>query len=194
MALVARVMSKLRCLSLRRRGARIGRGVTAPPSLVRGDATGLSCESGTYFCDGVRLLIGHRDGKPGQLHIGPACFFNHYAVIDCHFSVEIGKRVMIGPHTYIGDFDHELALPDDGDGVAMPVTGKTAAVRLEDDVWVGAGAVILKGVVVGRGAVVAAGSVVTRDVPPISIVGGVPARVIGERKRRTVESSDHRRT
>lgn len=51
-------------------------------------------------------------------------------------------------------------------------------VRIEDDVWVGTGAIILKGVVIGRGAVVAAGAVVTRDVPPYAIAAGVPAKVI----------------
>ena len=54
-------------------------------------------------------------------------------------------------------------------------------VVIEDDVWVGTGAIILKGVTIGRGSVVAAGSVVTRSIPPYSIVGGVPARVIKKR-------------
>ncbi|MCP5101635.1 MAG: acyltransferase, partial [Chloroflexi bacterium] len=49
---------------------------------------------------------------------------------------------------------------------------------IEDDVWLGAGAVITDGVRVGKGAVVAAGAVVTKDVPPFTVVGGVPARVI----------------
>lgn len=54
-------------------------------------------------------------------------------------------------------------------------------VIIEGDNWIGANAIILKGVTVGRGAVVAAGSVVIHDVPPYSIVGGVPAKVISER-------------
>jgi len=51
---------------------------------------------------------------------------------------------------------------------------------LEDDVWVGAGAIITDGVTVGRGAVIAAGAVVTKDVPSHSVVGGIPARVMKE--------------
>jgi acetyltransferase-like isoleucine patch superfamily enzyme len=54
-------------------------------------------------------------------------------------------------------------------------------VVVEDDVWVGCGAVILKGVRLGRGSVVAAGAVVNRDVLPYTIVGGVPAKIIGVR-------------
>ncbi|GGW77084.1 acetyltransferase-like isoleucine patch superfamily enzyme [Streptomyces albaduncus] len=50
--------------------------------------------------------------------------------------------------------------------------------RIEDDVWIGAGAVILPGVTVGRGSVVGAGSVVTADVPPMTVVAGTPARVL----------------
>jgi acetyltransferase-like isoleucine patch superfamily enzyme len=52
---------------------------------------------------------------------------------------------------------------------------------IEDDVWVAAHAVVLDGVRIGRGSVVAAGAVVTEDVPPYTIVGGVPARAIGHR-------------
>lgn len=52
---------------------------------------------------------------------------------------------------------------------------------IEDDVWLGYGAVVLTGLTVGRGSVVAAGSVLTRDIPPYSIVAGVPAKVIGKR-------------
>lgn len=51
-------------------------------------------------------------------------------------------------------------------------------VIIEDDVWLGTGAIILKGVTIGRGSVIAAGALVTKDVPPYSIVGGLPAKVI----------------
>jgi galactoside O-acetyltransferase len=53
-------------------------------------------------------------------------------------------------------------------------------VRIEDDVWIGAGATILPGVTVGEGSVVGAGAVVTGNVPPRTVVGGVPARVLRE--------------
>jgi maltose O-acetyltransferase len=56
---------------------------------------------------------------------------------------------------------------------------------IEDEVWIGANVVVLRGVRVGRGAIIAAGAVVTRDVPPMEIWGGLPARRIGERKPRS---------
>lgn len=68
----------------------------------------------------------------------------------------------------------------DNDG--HPMNGKekmnTAPVMIEDDVWIGTRAIILKGVIIGKGAIVAAGAVVTHDVPPRCIVAGVPAKVI----------------
>ena len=60
--------------------------------------------------------------------------------------------------------------------------GDNQEVIINDDVWIGARAMILGGVTIGRGAVIAAGSVVTRDVEPYDIVGGLPAKKIGERK------------
>jgi len=56
-----------------------------------------------------------------------------------------------------------------------------SAIVVEDDVWLGAGAIVVAGVTVGRGSVVAAGAVVTRDVPPRSVVAGVPARLVRSR-------------
>ena len=57
----------------------------------------------------------------------------------------------------------------------------SSPVLVEDDVWIGHGAIILKGVSIGTGAIISAGSVVTKTVPAYSIVGGVPAQIIGRR-------------
>jgi len=63
-------------------------------------------------------------------------------------------------------------------GVMLATLLRSSPVVIEDDVWVGHGATILKGVKIGKGAIVAAGAVVTRDVESYSIVGGVPAKLI----------------
>jgi acetyltransferase-like isoleucine patch superfamily enzyme len=83
---------------------------------------------------------------------------------------------MIGPELLITGADHRFDEP----GVAVIFSGRPEpeACVIEDDVWIGARVTVLKGVRIGRGAIVAAGALVSRDVPPYTIVGGVPARPI----------------
>lgn len=85
---------------------------------------------------------------------------------------------MIAPSVSIRDTDHGFSRTD------IPMMQQdldTSPVCIGDDVWIGHGAIILKGVRIGDGAIVAAGAVVTRNVAPFSIVGGVPAREIAKR-------------
>ncbi len=91
----------------------------------------------------------------------------------------IGSNVMMGPQVIIYGRYHNhdsTSLP-----MMMQGMGKYEAVRIEDDVWIGARAILLKGITIGKGSIIAAGSVVTKDVPPYTIVGGNPAKVIKRR-------------
>lgn len=94
--------------------------------------------------------------------------------------IEIGRCSAIGPGTVIRAANHRFSRRD------VPIMRQGHApgtVIIEEDVWIGANCVITPDVRIGRGAVVGAGAVVTRDVAPFSIVGGVPAKVIGRRGR-----------
>jgi acetyltransferase-like isoleucine patch superfamily enzyme len=93
--------------------------------------------------------------------------------------VTLGRYVLLGPEVAFVGGDHRT----DVVGVPMVFAGRPTLepTRVEDDVWIGARAIIMAGVRIGRGSIVAAGAVVTKDVPPYSVAGGVPARVIGER-------------
>lgn len=94
--------------------------------------------------------------------------------------VKIGSRTLIGYRTQIISSNHSIPPV----GQPFPISGDDhAPVVIGQDVWIGANCVITPGVTIGEGAVVAAGSVVTKDVPENSIVGGVPAKVIGMRSR-----------
>ena len=105
-----------------------------------------------------------------NLHIGKNVFIN----AGCHFQdqggITIGDGALIGHNVVFATIDHALD-PEDR-------SCRFAPIRLGRNVWIGAGAVITKGVTIGDGAVVAAGAVVTRDVPANTVVGGMPARVI----------------
>lgn len=111
-----------------------------------------------------------------DVFIGPGASF--MALIS---SISIGDKVMFGPNVTIRGGNHSTHIigklmadyrNSDKEGIDdQPVT-------IENDVWVGTGAIILKGVRIGRGAIIAAGAVVTREVPPYAIAGGIPARVI----------------
>lgn len=95
-------------------------------------------------------------------------------------SLVIGKSCFIASNVSISDNDgHPLDPTERGRG--EPVKSEDVlAVKIGDNVWIGEGSAILKGVSVGEGAVIGTKSVVTRNIPPFAIVAGNPATVIGE--------------
>ncbi|MCU1462932.1 MAG: transferase hexapeptide repeat containing protein [Acidimicrobiales bacterium] len=127
-------------------------------------------------------------GRNGRLRIGDYCYFTH-AILLCDFDVRIGSYVIMGFNAVIADSDFhpiEPALrvldalacsPLAGDRARPPI--EQLPVVIEDDVWIGPNATILKGVQVGAGAIVEAGAVVTTDVPSRVRVQGNPARIVG---------------
>lgn len=108
--------------------------------------------------------------RGGSLTIGANTRING-AHIGVSNEVVIGSNVRIAPYSLILDNDfHDLQ--------DRKKEGKTAPIIIEDHAWIATRATVLKGVRIGKGAIVATGAVVTKDVPPYSIVAGVPARVI----------------
>ena len=88
-------------------------------------------------------------------------------------SITIGKNVLVGPRVMFETVNHGLIfIPDKGRDTS------TRPIVISDEVWIGAGAIILQGVTVGRGSVIAAGAVVNKDVEAWTLVGGVPAKLI----------------
>jgi acetyltransferase-like isoleucine patch superfamily enzyme len=115
----------------------------------------------------------------GELTIGEGSYISSFCVIGVNEEVNIGNDVMIADSVSIRDTDHqfgELSLPIKYQGIT------TAPIIIEDDVWIGYGAVITKGTTIGKGAIIGANAVVTKNVPPYAIVGGVPAKIIKYRK------------
>lgn len=109
-------------------------------------------------------------GPEGKLKIGKNSRING-AHISAQKLVEIGDNVRVAPYTLILDSDFHNINDHFADGVSKQII-------IENDVWLASRCTILKGVRVGRGAVVATGAVVTKDVPPYTVVAGVPAKVI----------------
>lgn len=110
-----------------------------------------------------------------RIRIGKNCLISEYNVLRGQGGISIGDNVYTAPHVQILAVNHVHNDP------TRPIIeqGITAqGIAIEDDAWIGAGAIILDGVRVGRGAVVGAGAVVTRDVPPHAVVAGNPARVV----------------
>lgn len=126
--------------------------------------------------ESVRLRMPLTIYHPETLSLGNRIDVGEYVVIRASGGVTIGDGVLIAAHAVITSRQHPAALPRFGVTEDAPVT-------IEDDVWIGAGAIVLPGVRIGRGAIVGAGAVVTSDVEPFSIVGGVPAKLIGHVRR-----------
>lgn len=126
-----------------------------------------------YLENGVKLNIGNIQA---ELTIGSYSYINSYTIIDCHHKVTIGKNTQIGPHCYITDFDHDIQV--DIRNPHHRSNKSYAPVCIEDNVWLGAGVIVLKGVTIGKNSVIAAGSVVTKTIPANVVAAGSPAKVI----------------
>lgn len=110
-----------------------------------------------------------------NIYIGDDVFLNVLCtILDCN-EVHIGQHVMIGPSVQIYTAAHDLKAESRIQGWEV-----AKAIVIEENVWIGGGAILLPGVRIGRNAVVGAGAVVSRDVPANTVVVGNPARVIRE--------------
>ncbi|RJP91414.1 MAG: acyltransferase [Desulfobacteraceae bacterium] len=115
------------------------------------------------------------------ISIGRSFSINTGSLIDGRGGVCIGDSVMIGPNVVIVSSEHDFHYL----GAPMATRNHSLQpVTIGNDVWVGANAVINSGVTIGNGVVVAAGAVVTKDIGDYMIVGGVPARKIGDRQKK----------
>lgn len=119
------------------------------------------------FYSGSRLTI-----NKGASFIFKSGYVNYESVIDCCNRIEIGENVIISERVHIRDSNnHDMCYHEYK--ISSPI-------KIGNNVWIGVGATILSGVTIGEGAVIAAGAVVTKDVPPHSLVGGCPAKVLKE--------------
>ena len=165
-------LAKLRylafALGFERSGSRgsLGKRVTIAPELKINAGDRIAIRDDVFLAGSGRLKIGDRSTV------------NSGCILTAMDSIEIGSDVMLAPRVYVLDVDHNFS------DRTKPISkqGYTIApVIIEDGVWIGANAVITKGVKIGEGAIIAANAVVTQDVEPYTIVGGVPAKCIGKR-------------
>ena len=121
----------------------------------------------------VALYHGFEIRDPKKLIISENTIIGFKSVLDARCGLFIGKNVNFSSEVMIWTLQHEYNSSD--------FSSSGGKVIIEDYVWISARAIILPGITVGKGAVVAAGAVVTKDVPPYTMVGGIPAKVIGKR-------------
>ena len=140
----------------------------------------------TWLC-GIINMFPHNENS--QFAIGEDGYIGEGTRIWCSNKIIIGDRVLIAHNVNIFDttthpidknirFIHENAVKDNGLPKEKYDSIGEAPIKIEDDVWIGCNAIILKGVTIGEGSIVSLGSVVTKDIPPNCMVAGNPAKVI----------------
>ena len=134
----------------------------------------LSIYASALFGSSIHVYGKFKIGNYKNIKIGKDSVINYGVYIQGRDNVQIGERVTLSARAMIFDsgLDANKLLSNTGRGHIA------SFVKIEDDVWVGAGAIILPGVTIHKNSIVAAGSVVTKDVPSFTIVGGNPAKII----------------
>ncbi len=117
--------------------------------------------------------------QPKNIKIGEGTIIGDHVFLDGRVKLTIGNHVDIASDVLIYNSEHDIEAED--------FSAREESVEIDDYVFIGPRAIILPGVKIGRGAIVAAGAVVSKDVPDFTIVGGVPAKTIGERKNKNLK-------
>ncbi len=153
------------------RGLRLGRGVTidGPENVRLGDKVSLA---GGVFLSAT--------GDQGRISIGEVTHVDRGSVLYGQGGLEIGARCAIAAHVVIYSQTNRFDLAPHGEILEQGT--RYAPVKVGDDVWIGAGAILIPGITVGDHAVIAAGAVITKDVPAWHVAGGVPAKVLKDRR------------
>lgn len=142
---------------------------THPSRLILHENSRLVCKGHVQSFESVRI-----ECLPNAVvEIGDKSYINHDSEIRCRKRIQIGNNVSIAYGVLIQDSDYHTTYDEQGNPKPQ-----TLPIIIEDNVWIGANVIILKGVTIGEGSIVAAGSVVTKSVPSYSLVGGNPARII----------------
>lgn len=131
------------------------------------------CDGICWIQPGVTLV------HTGRLAVGKTLGINSGTYLNAIGGITLGDHVLIGSNVTISSGKHPI------DGREPPIFTRPTVplpIVIEDDVWIGAGAVIMPGVRLGRGSVIGANAVVTRDTAPYSVNVGVPAQAVRERK------------
>jgi acetyltransferase-like isoleucine patch superfamily enzyme len=126
---------------------------------------------GTYVADHTQL---HTGSRGGTIRLGRECSVQFGTIVYGHGGCLIGDDVRIAAHCTLIPTNHRF------DDPALPIRqqGRTSkGIRIDSDVWIGAGCVVADGVSIGSGSIIGAGSVVTRSIPTRSVAVGIPARV-----------------
>lgn len=161
--------------------------LVAGKNVIIGDYVFLDClsQSGVVLEEGVCLdrnvwvkCSAFPDSPSGGLIIGAFTSVGAYSMLGPMGGSRIGSRVQIGQRVNLHANQHNF---DDPSAPIYQQGVCCTGITIEDDCWIGSGAIILDGVTIGRGSVIGAGAVVTRDIPPASVAVGVPARVIKHR-------------
>lgn len=189
--MILRVFNKVQreiiCMKLKRKkGLTIGknlRPVKLPMidirnggKIVIGDNVTLTSKNRGYHINMHSPVKLYADRRNAEIYIGNNTRI-HGTCVHAYDRIHIGDNCLIAANTQIMDGSgHDLSFDDPANrintiGVAKPVV-------IEDNVWIGANCIVLPGVTIGKGSIISAGSVVTKDIPPMAIAGGNPAKVI----------------
>lgn len=136
--------------------------------------------AGMKIGQGSTIHTGARFYEPKNIVIGNDTIVGERAVLDGRSELIIGNHVDIASEVMIYNSEHNI----EAEHFASVESVVKAPVSIEDYVFIGPRVIILPGIKIGKGAIIGAGAVVTKEIPPFAIVGGVPAKIIGERRNK----------